>query len=282
MGRALGTEVFVYGRKEAELSCINEICIWNKEEFRLSKTYGKIFIYELKRMTVSWLFPAMLVVNGVYAWFVLTTDILMGAAHTAPFSVWSYCVYIGKMMPTALTALLLLLAGYYGKKQKQAEVLLSAAPVTASCQLLIRSAVLGVCFLVICAVEVLIAVIFYSRFFHYYHYERYLIPSLFIILPCFLFVLGLGHLAGRMHEGVVFLTAGGIFLAGFGMAANVFDFFGAEYFAYIPLTLQTGQDGEPGFVLDAVWMIVRLLYGLLGMALVLINIYSMNRKPTKA
>ena len=85
-----------------------------------------------------------------------------------------------------------------------------------------------------------------------------------------------------MHEGVVFLTAGGIFLAGFGMAANVFDFFGAEYFAYIPLTLQTGQDGEPGFVLDAVWMIVRLLYGLLGMALVLINIYSMNRKPTKA
>lgn len=239
-------------------------------------------MYELKRMVVSWLFLAMILVNGAYAWYVLATDILMGVAYTAPFSVWSYCVYIGKTLPIVIAAVLLLLASYYGKKQKQAEILLSAAPTTAAKQFLIRTAVLGVCFAILFIADALAAAIFYLWFFGYQNFAGFLVPSLFILIPCFIISIALGHIAGRLHVGVIYLVAAGGLLAGFVLPGNLFDFYGAGYFSSYPLTLEAGKGGEPPFVMDGAWVAVRLLYCLLGAGVIFLHVRSMERKPTKA
>ena len=241
----------------------------------------KIFYYELRRVLFSWLFPAMLVVNGMYAWYVLTTEIITGIAHTAPFSVWSYCAYMGKALPVGIITVLLLLAGYYGKKQKQAEILLSAAPVTPAQHLIIRSLVLGVCFLLICAVIMVTAAYFYRSFFRYSDYAVFLLPACLLMIPCFLFSLGLGHLLGRLHQGLVFLLAGIIFLVRLAAADYMWDLFCAGYFSKRPLTLTPDESGEPGFFMQPAWVAARLLYILLGMGLFFQSVHSTKRKLTE-
>ena len=154
----------------------------------------KLFYYELRRVLFRWMFLAMLAVNGMYAWYVLTTDLIRGAAYTAPFSIWSCCAYLGKTMPAASITVLLILCGYYSKKQKQVEILTSAAPMTGAQHLLIRSGVLAVCFILVSAVIMAVAVFFYSRFFQFYDYAGYILPGLLLILPCFVVLLGAGHL----------------------------------------------------------------------------------------
>ncbi len=83
----------------------------------------KILCYELRRALMNRLFLGLLLMNGLSAWFLLSYDIIRGTAYTAPFSVWSYCTYLGRTLPVAAVTVLLLLSSYYSKKQKQVEIL---------------------------------------------------------------------------------------------------------------------------------------------------------------
>ena len=198
---------------------------------------SKIFYYELKRFVFSRLFFGMFVINGIYAWFVLATDVIIGIAYTAPFSGWSYCAYLGKTMPIAIITALLMLAGSYSKKQKQVAILTCATPVTASCQMLIRSAAIGVCFALICVLEMLAALFFFVCFFQFDGFGAYIIPSLLMILPCFVLFIGLGLLLGRLHQSLIYVLIFAAFAAGFFNIGieNAFDLFGAGYFSSYPL-----------------------------------------------
>lgn len=231
----------------------------------------KVFGYELKRLLTSGLFIAMLIVNAVFAWYILTTDIIAGIAYTAPFSVWSSCAYVGKTLPLSIITVLLLQAGYYGKQQKRVEILTSAAPVTHARTLMIRTAALGVCFLVICLVDGLLGAVFYVAFFGYYGFGAFILPALLEIIPCFVFSAGIGHLAGRIHQGLVYALLPIVFIAGFLGAAGAFDLFGGGFFSAYPLTLPVGADGEPRFVMNSAWLLARFIYLVAGAAILIVN-----------
>lgn len=242
----------------------------------------KLFYYELRRVLFCWMFPSMLVVNGLYAWYVLTTDLIRGVAYTAPFSVWSCCAYLGKTMPAASVTVLLVLSGYYSKKQKQVEILTSAAPVTGAQHLFVRSAVLTVCFILVTAVIMAVAVFFYSSFFQFYDYAGYVLPGLLLLLPCFFAVLGAGHLLAGVHPGLCYVLMGICFVVGLSAPDGVWDLFGAGYFAAYPMTLAPGAGGEPEYRMQAEWAAVRVLYLVLGILMLVWKGRGMKRKMTKA
>ena len=154
-------------------------------------------------MLLNKLFFGMLLVNGLFAWFILSFDIIMGVAYTAPFSVWSYCVYLGKTLPLAMITILLLLANYYSRKQKQVEILTSATPVSSFCQIMIRTMAAGICFLLIYLVVIGLALLFYISFFRFHDFVAFILPSVLLLLPCFLFFVGLGQLLGSIHRSLI-------------------------------------------------------------------------------
>lgn len=125
----------------------------------------KILCYELRRALMNRLFLGLLLMNGLSAWFLLSYDIIRGTAYTAPFSVWSYCTYLGRTLPVAAVTVLLLLSSYYSKKQKQVEILTAAAPFSPFDQVTIRTVTAGICFLLISLVVILLALLFYMRLF---------------------------------------------------------------------------------------------------------------------
>lgn len=241
----------------------------------------KVFGYELKRILKSWLFIAMLIINGIFSWYILTTDVIQGIAYTAPFSVWSFCGYIGKTLPIAMITVLLLQAGYYGKKQKQVEILTLTTPMTPAQQLLIRSAVLFVSYMILFTVTAILVAVFYTRFFNFYSFGAFIIPSVLIIIPCFVFSVGLAHLLGRLHQNLLYLFILVVFINGFDIIKNGFDFFGAGFFTTFPMTLPLNSYGEPDYIMNEIWLIARGIYLFLGIAAVAWNM-KMKHRVTKA
>lgn len=231
----------------------------------------KVFGYELKRLLTSWLFIAMLAVNTIFAWYILTTEIIEGIAYTAPFSVWSNCAYIGNTLPLSIITILLLQAGYYGKQQKRVDILIGASPITHVQRLLLKTAALGVCFLIICLIDSVLGAVFYAAFFGYYGFDVFILPALLEIIPCFVFSVGIGHLAGRIHQGLVYALLPIVFIAGFLGAAGAFDLFGGGYFSAYPLTLPVNSDGEPEFVINSAWLLARFIYLIAGASILIVN-----------
>lgn len=243
---------------------------------------SKIFYYELKRMIFSRVFIGMFFVNCLYACFVLSTDIVAGVAYTAPFSVYSFCTYTGRTMSVSIITALLLLAGYFSKKQKSVDVLTKAAPVMTSCQMMLRTAAVGVCFVLICAVNTITAMLFYTGLFRFHDFGAFIPPALLMILPCFVFFAGIGQFLGRFHQGLIYLIILTALAAGFCGVPNGFDLFGAGYFSAYPLTLPAGSGGEPEFQMGAVFVIARLMYLVIGAACFCFNIVFLERKASRA
>ena len=65
----------------------------------------KIFHYELRRLLWNKFFFGLLAVTLFYAYQVFTGEIILGVAHTAPFSPWSFGCYLSRLLPPMLLAL---------------------------------------------------------------------------------------------------------------------------------------------------------------------------------
>lgn len=243
---------------------------------------SKIFYYELKRMLWNRSFWGLLIVNGLFAWFVLSLDIIQGIAYTAPFSVWSWCTYVGKTLPLTMAAVLLLLSSYYGRRQRQVEALTLAAPVTAARQMLLRTAAAGVCFLLIFLVTAGLAAYFYTALFRFTGFAAFLLPALLLALPCFLFLTGLGQLLAGLHRSLLYLLTAVSFVLGYCGPKTAFDLFGAGYFSSRPLALPVGADSEPAFALTASFCAARLLYLAAGALCLYLTAVLLTRKARRA
>lgn len=239
---------------------------------------NKIFYYELKRLIFNKIFIGLLIVNGVYAWYLLTTDIIAGIAYTAPFSAWSFGAYLGKVMPFSILTILFLLSFYYSKKQKSVETLTAQTPISPAQFLMIRSAALLVCFLLICILVVGLSLFFYIRFFDFHKFFDFLLPAVLILPSCFAFAVGIGWLAGRIHQAVLYLLMLIAFAASFSNIGGAFDFFGAGYFGSYPLSLPVDSFGEPAFDVGAAFYAARLMYFTGGVILFMISISISGKK----
>lgn len=251
----------------------------------MNKTFYKICIlkiicYELRRVLLNRLFLGLFLVNGLCAWFILSFDTIMGTAYTAPFSVWSYCAYLGRTLPIATATVLLLLSNYYSQKQKQVEILTAATPVSSVCQIVVRTLAAGIGFTLICFMDGALARIFYVRFFQFHDFAAYFLPSILLLLPCFTFFTGLGQLLGSLHRGLVYALL--LLALAFCNIPSAFDFFDAGYFSAFPLTLPVSADGEPAFQIGISFIIVRILYLFIGIASLYLATLLSARKSRKA
>jgi hypothetical protein len=242
---------------------------------------SKIFRYELRRLVWNKFFLGLLIINGVYAWYTLTHDIIAGIAYTAPFSPWSFGAYLAKVMPLAVLTVLFLISTYFSKKEKQAEVLTTATPVNPVAYSLVRCGAVAVCFLIISALVIALGDCFYAFVFAYRNFSAFILPSFLILLPCFLFALGIGYLAGRIHPVLLYVLMLVALVAGFAGIGGAFDFFGAGYFGSRPLTLPVGADGEPAFTLGAGFWTARVVYLALGVIVLVIGISAFRHKTRK-
>ena len=88
---------------------------------------GKIFGYELRRLLGNKFSAGLAVLTLAYSYWVMNEEVILGIANTAPFSPWSFGVYLGRVMPVLAAALLFFLSFYHSPEAERVRPLFDAA-----------------------------------------------------------------------------------------------------------------------------------------------------------
>ncbi|WP_295626275.1 hypothetical protein [uncultured Intestinimonas sp.] len=165
---------------------------------------GKIFGYECRRLLWNKFFVGLLLVLLFYGWQVLTGATLLGVAHTAPFSPWSFGDYLGQMTPLLWIGALFFLTFFTSGKARRAAVLTDATQADPRRYALARSAaaLAGTALLALaCLGE---AAVFYGACFDWYGWGELALPALAALVPPLVFALGSGWLLGQVRPWLVY------------------------------------------------------------------------------
>ena len=235
---------------------------------------GKIFRYECRRLLWNKFFIGLAVVLLLYGAFVLHAVTILGVAHTAPFSPWSFGDYLSRMMPLLWLGMLFFLTFYTSPQARRAAILMDATPIPPKQYALARCAAAltgGALLTLLCMVE---AAVFYGRMFHWYSWGSLLLPALVTLLPTLVFALGSGWLAGQIRPWLVYVWMAVPFLPAALPLPEVLSLWNGRFFTEYPLTLGTL---DPAFTLPA--SIAAVQIGLLVLGAVLLGTGA--KKPTR-
>ena len=110
---------------------------------------NKILKYELRITLIKPYVLAVTIAVLLYAYYILSTDIILGVSDTAPFSGWSIGKYQGTMTLFSMLATLLILATTFSGRLKKAEILTNVTGVSTRKRILVKSVIIGGYFLLL-------------------------------------------------------------------------------------------------------------------------------------
>jgi len=217
-------------------------------------------------------FFGLLAITLVYGFMLLSGDIIIGVAYTAPFSGWSYGMFMVRMQPLLLVALLFFVSFLYAKQEKSVKQLTFATPVNPRTYALVKCAAIAVGYVVIAIAAVLVSFIFYGVVFRFYGFGDFVAPMLLTLIPGMLFVLGVGMIAGGIHPGLIYTAMAGVFAVDMLPMPMFFGIMGGRFFSEFPLLLPVGAGGEPYFYVPIIFLLGRVLLGGLGILMVCVGV----------
>ena len=237
---------------------------------------GKIYGYELRRLTLNKLFFGLLVILAVYCWNILTNVTILGTAHTAPFSAWSFGAYIAGAVPLICIGELLSLTFFASGSPDSVSALTSATPVDARKYLLVRSGAVLTCSAIMAICALALAFGFYASVFGgaiHIDYGAMIAPALISLPPALLFFLGAGWLAAQTRPALVYaLMIPALAMSGL---PRGWDPAAGGFFGEYPLTLGVL---DPGFTLPAYALSSRAAYIAAGAAMLLLAMRYARRR----
>ena len=213
----------------------------------MSKIYG----YECRRLLWNKFFIGLAVVLLLYGALVLRGVTILGVAHTAPFSPWSFGDYLSRMLPLLWIGMLFFLTFYTSPMPRRTYALARCAAALTG----------GVLLSLLCMGA---AVAFYGRMFGWYSWGSLIFPALATLLPALVFALGSGWLLGQIRPWLVYVWMAVPFLLATLPLPDAFGLWSGSFFTAYPLTLETL---DPGFVLPMGVLVVQVILLAVGVAL---------------
>ncbi|MEC0168822.1 hypothetical protein [Paenibacillus graminis] len=232
----------------------------------------RIFKYDLYRMLWNKFFVGLGIITVLYSYQLMAGEIVLGIANTAPYSGWSYGMFLAKMLPVLLLSLLFFISFLYSGKEQRVREIINSAPFDPRRLGLLRCGAMIIGFLCITLISIIVSMWFYAIYFKFADLSQLLLPILITILPAMLFILGLGIAAGRIHRSLLYALMFLILLFSLIPLPYAFDLFGTTIYQAIPPTLPLGVDGEPAFVIPASVWIGKVVYSLIGIILLILGL----------
>ena len=239
---------------------------------------GGIINYEIRRLIFNKAAICLFIINVLYAVIILNTETILGAGYTAPFSGWSLGGYWAMTLPAAMVTILFMLTRFFSSSAKSVDVLISASPVNQELYKTARLAAVSFGFVIIVLTLFLLAAVFTMVVFNELPLTELFLTMLLTAFPCYLVILGIGSLLGKIHSGLLYSIMIIIILVGFFPLNNIYDFFGGGYFLNEPLKLPAGADGEPPFTLSLNFIFMRIIYFITGVAVLIFYIHERGNK----
>ncbi len=222
---------------------------------------NKLFRYELRRLLWSKLFWGVLMVALGYGWLTLTGPIVLGVAHTAPFSSWSFGYYLSRVLPLICLGELLFVACFTSKKELQIRPLTQATSVEQQQYLTLRCGAVLICTLLLSLCVAGLAVWFYMSLFEWANYGELIMPALLTLHPPVVFCLGAGLVLGQLHPALIYPLMAAVFLLSALPLPSAISFSLNGFFTQYPLTLGIL---DPALHIPAPIFMQRCVYMILG------------------
>lgn len=160
---------------------------------------SKIFRYECRRLLLSKFFFGLVAVTCFYGWQVLEHVTILGIAHTAPFSPWSFGDYLSRLLPLLWLGTLFSVSVYTNGAERRAAMLTQAAPMHPAVYRLARFLCVLTASALLSLAAVFTAVCFYARMFRWHDWGTLVFPALVTLALALLFAAGGGWLLGHMR-----------------------------------------------------------------------------------
>ncbi len=177
------------------------------------KKTAKLLRYEIWRVLFTKPYLILSLVTAVYSIYVLQTKTLFGEYGTAPFSQWSYLVYLLTLMPVLSTIVLVYIAKTNDAGERLTQSITRSTPTPASKQLVIKFLAISVGFLVNLLIVVVAAYVFFEVKLKLFAPLNLLYCTLLIAGPQLLLYMGVGFWAAKLRPGAVYVVAALLFFA---------------------------------------------------------------------
>lgn len=232
----------------------------------------RLFKYELHRILCNKFFAGLLIITFLYSYQVMASEIVLGTANTAPFSEWSFGMYLSRMLPILLITLLFFVSFFYSRQEQEVRRITDTTPMDQKQLGVLRCGAMMVGFVCISVVSVGVSMWFYAVNFRYTDFTHFLLPALLTLIPAMLFVLGIGIMIGKIHPALIYAVMPLLFLLGYLPIPNALDLFGSSFFQKMPLSLPIGTGGEPAFTVPfSVWA-GKTMYAAIGAILIFLGV----------
>lgn len=227
---------------------------------------AKIIRYECKRLLWNKFFVGLVLVLLFYGWQILTGATILGVAHTAPLSPWSFGDYLSRVLPLLWIGALFFLTFFTSGKAQRAAALTGATPMPPRRYALARcaAALAGTALLALtCLAE---AAVFYGCYFGWYGWGELLFPALVTLVPPLVFALGSGFLLGRLRSWLLYLWMLVPFVCLALPLPEPLSLWNGSFFTWYPLA---ADSLDPAFALPAAVLLVQVLLFAVGVGLLL-------------
>jgi len=240
---------------------------------------SKIFLYELKRLIFNKFFLALAIITGLYSYMILSREIIVGIAYTAPFSPWSYGTYLAKVLPLLLVTLLFFITYMFSNREKQVKQLTFATPIDPYRYGMMKCSAMAAGFSIISFFIIILSMVFYAILFRFNSFGSFFIPIAITLLPCLFFILGIGLLMGGIQANILYALMIAVLLLNFLPLPKFFDLYGGLFFASYPLSLSVGTDGEPAFTLPVSFILGRFFFSSTGVLMAALGLKRYGNNP---
>lgn len=149
-------------------------------------------------------FPGISLVLLFYGWQILDRVTILGVAHTAPFSPWSYGDYLGRMLPLLWIGALFTLSFFTSGAEARRRRLTSATPVKPSSYALARCCAALTATALLSLEAVALAFAFYVYMFGSFDFGALVYPTLITLVPTLVFALGSGWVLAGIRPWLLF------------------------------------------------------------------------------
>ncbi|MFV0395344.1 MAG: hypothetical protein ACK5LC_13275 [Coprobacillaceae bacterium] len=237
---------------------------------------NKIFKYELYRTIVNKFYFGILITSILYSWQILTTKTIQGISNTAPFSSWSFGDYISQISLLLCIALVFFINNLFSNKATKVKILTSTTSINQRKYLLIKCLAITIAWLLVILIVTFIGIAFLMYWFsNDINIIELIFPTLCIVIPTFIFTMGLSLLLGQIYRILVYFAIPMLLLLTVSPLFETAQLFCNTYFTQYPLSNDTL---DPVFTLTTPILTSRVTYLIIGILFIILGVYLENKR----
>ena len=230
--------------------------------------------YEIKRTIISKKYLYMILILMAFTYDSLTRLVIGGYYGTAPFSEWTYTLFIQLISPLIMSIMVFIMTNIFNEKELRARKILFSAPISQSKYYILKIAGLVVVFILTTVVPIVMSFIYYKVLFNYSQFTNFGKYIIWFFIPTFIFLLGASMVLGKTNSKLLYALIPIVFLLGSINTRSILplwlDIFGQHFFDISTFAELIGRKSQViPFNLSNHFIYSRLIFIFLGVILLM-------------